>query len=184
MEEEIKKDRNSEALKLGIILGLLSILITVLAYIIDVSILADWKIGVSVLIISLGVISYMGRKFRDEAREGFISFKESFFYSYIIFFVSSILSACFLILLYEVIDPDVPRIMTDASIENTEKMMRSFGAPEDKIEEALEPMEEQMLGNFSAKGVLKNSWVYILTSAFFSLITGAIIKKKKPDFEQ
>ena len=183
MEEEINKDRNEEALKLGIILGLFSIVVVVLIYIIDVSILAVWKLNVSLLVISLGVISYMGRQFRDEERGGLMSFKESFFYSYIIFFVSSILSASFLVLLYEVIDPEVPRILADVSIENAEKMMRSFGAPEDKIEEAMGPMEEQMLANFSAKGVLKVSWVYILTSGFFSLITGAIIKKKQPDFE-
>ncbi|MDP4680925.1 MAG: DUF4199 domain-containing protein, partial [Cyclobacteriaceae bacterium] len=93
MEEEINKDRNEEALKLGIILGLFSIVVVVLIYIIDVSILADWKLNVSLLVISLGVISYMGRQFRDEERGGLMSFKESFFYSYIIFFVSSILSA-------------------------------------------------------------------------------------------
>ena len=183
MEEEIQKDRNSEALKLGLILGLFSIIVVVLIYIIDVTILTDWKVNVSVLVISLGVISYMGRKFRDEEKGGFMSFKHSFLYSYVIFFVSSILSASFMVLLYEVIDPDVPKIMADASIENTEKLMRSFGAPEDKIDEAVEQLEVQMIESFSAKGVMKASWVYFLTSAFFSLITGLIIKKNEPDFE-
>ena len=183
MEEEIQKDRNSEALKLGLILGLFSIIVVVLVYIIDVTILIDWKVNVSSLVISLGIISYMGRKFRDEEEGGFMSFKESFFYSYVIFFVSSILSASFMVLLYEVIDPEVPKILADASIENTEKMLRSLGTAEDKIDEAVEQLEVQMVENLSAKGVMKMSYLYFITSAFFSLITGLIIKKNEPDFE-
>ena len=51
-EQEEKKDRNSEALKMGVILGLLSIIITVLIYIIDISLLGGWQLGVVMLVIS------------------------------------------------------------------------------------------------------------------------------------
>lgn len=183
MEEEEKKDRNSEALKTGVILGLLSIIILVLAYIIDITLLGDWKLGIATSVISLSLVSYLGIKFRNEESEGFMGFKPSFLFSFVAFFVSSVISAAFLILLYEVIDPEAPKILADQAIENTEKMMRGFGAPEEKIEETLEQLEGQMAESFSAVGIMKNSWVYFISSAVLALITGLIIRKSKPDFE-
>ncbi|MEQ9290537.1 MAG: DUF4199 domain-containing protein [Cyclobacteriaceae bacterium] len=183
MEEEYKKDRNSEALKSGLTLGLLSIIILALSYIIDVTLLGSWKLGVVSSVLSLAFVIYMGRKFRNEESDGYMGFKPAFLYSFVAFFVSSIVSAAFLILLYEVIDTEAPKILADQAIENTEKMMRSFGAPEEKIEEALDQLELEMEKNFSAQGIAKNSWVYFFTSALLSLITGLVIRKSKPDFE-
>jgi hypothetical protein len=89
----------------------------------------------------------------------------------------------FMILLYEVVDPELPKIITNKALENTEAMMESFGAPADKIDEALDQMESDMAGKFTAGGILSGSWVYILTSSIFGAIGGAILKKKKPEFE-
>jgi hypothetical protein len=183
MEEEIKKDRNSEALTAGLIWGLVTVIMTVLIYIIDITLLGDWKFGIGMLVVGIGYASYMGRNFRDEETDGFISFKHSFFYSFVLFFISSVISASFMILLYEVIDPDVKKILADQGIENTEKMMRSFGAPEEAIEKAMEEAEYKMVEQFSAMGIIKSSYVYIISSAIMGLIAGLFIKKKKPDFE-
>lgn len=183
MEEEIQKDRNSEALKAGLIWGLVAVIMIVLIYIIDITLLGDWKFSIGMLVIGIGYSSYMGRKFRDEETDGFISFKHSFFYSFVLFFISSLISASFMILLYEVIDPDVKKILADQAIENAEKMLRSFGTPEEAIEKAMEDMEYKMTDQFSGMGIIKNSYVYIISSAIMGLIAGAIIKKKKPDFE-
>lgn len=183
MEEEYKKDRNSEALKTGLVLGLLSIILLALSYIIDITMLGDWKLAVISSVLSLGLVIYMGRKFRNEESGGYMSFKPAFLYSFVAFFVSSIISAAFLILLYEVIDTEAPRILADQAIENTEKMMRGFGAPEEKIEETLDQLEYQMEESFSAIGIMKNSWVYFFSSALLAAITGLVIRKSKPDFE-
>ena len=183
MESEEKKDRNAEALRSGLILGLFSIVMTVLIYIISATLLGDWKTGLGIAAISIFLVAYFGRKYRNEENDGFMSFKESFLYSYVVLFVSSIVSAAFLILLYEVIDPELPKILSDQAIENTEKMMRNFGAPEEAIEEALEKVENEMPANFSAIGIMKNSWVYFITSAVFALIASLFIKKSKPEFE-
>ncbi len=183
MQEEVyQKDRNGEALKSGLILGLISIILIILFYIIDISMLSDWKTGLITSAISIGFVAYMGRKYRDEEAEGFLTFKESFLYSYVVFFISSIVSAAFLILLYEVIDPQAPQILMEKALENSEKMMRSFGMSEEKLEEALQQAESDLSTSFSATGIIKNSWFYFISSAILSLITGLIIKKSKPDF--
>ena len=185
MEEELEvgKDRNAEALKSGVILGLISTIVTILIYISDISLLADWKLGLSMSVLSLAFVIYMGRKFRLEETDGFLSYKESFYYSFVVFFISSVISAAFLILLYEVIDPEVSRVLADQAIENTEKMMRNFGAPEEQIDQSLEELDGQMIESFSAVGVMENSWVYFISSTILGAICAIFIKKSRPEFE-
>lgn len=184
MEESTNKNMLSEAMKTGVILAALSIIITLLIYIIDVTILADWKLGIGILIVAFVIVVRLGKKFRDEELEGgFMEFGEAFKYGFVAFFISSIISMLFTILLYEVVDPELPKIITDQAMENTEAMLENFGTPSETIDETLEQMESDMEGKFTAMGILSGSWIYILTSAFFALIAGAIIKKKKPEFE-
>lgn len=184
MEESTEKNLFGEAIKTGAILAAVSIIITLLVYILDVNMLADWKMGIGVLIISFVILVTFGKRYREETYEGgYMSFGDSFKYSFSAFFISSIISMFFMILLYEVVDPELPKIITDKALENTEAMMESFGTPADKIDEALEQVETDMEGKFTASGILSGSWVYILTSAFFGAIGGAILKKKKPEFE-
>lgn len=184
MEESTSKNLFGEAIKTGVILAAISIIITLLVYIVDANLLADWKLSIGVLVTSFVIVIYFGKKFREETYEGgFMSFGESFKYCFSAFFISSIVSMFFMILLYEVVDPELPKIITNKALENTEAMMESFGAPADKIDETLEQVEADMEGKFTAGGILSGSWVYILTSTFFGAIGGAILKKKKPEFE-
>ena len=182
--ESSNKNLFGEAIKTGVILAAVSIILTMLVYIMDVNLLADWKLGIGTLIIAFVIVVRFGKKFRDEELEGgFMPFGEAFKYSFSAFFISSLVSMVFMIVLYEVIDPELPSIITKKALQNTEAMMENFGAPADSIDETLEQVEKDMDGKFTAMGILSGSWVYIITSAFFGAIAGAIIKKKKPEFE-
>ena len=164
MEESTEKNLFGEAIKTGVIIA--------------------WKLGLSVLIVSFVILVFTGKKFRDETYEGgFMTFGESFKFSFSAFFISSIISMFFMILLYEVVDPELPKIITDQALENTEAMMENFGAPAEKIDETLAQVELDMAGKFTIGGILSGSWIYIITSAIFGAIGAAIIKKKKPEFE-
>jgi len=184
MEESTNKNLLGEAMKTGVILASVSIILTLLVYIVDANMLADWKLGIGTLIIAFVIVVYFGKKYREEELEGgFMTFGESFKYGFSAFFISGLISMVFTIILYEVIDPDLPKIITDKALQNTEAMMENFGAPSEKIDETIEQMEKDMEGKFTAIGILSGSWIYILSSAFLGSIAGAIIKKKKPEFE-
>ncbi len=184
MEESTEKNLFGEAIKTGLILGALSVILTLLIYIVDVNMLADWKLGIGILIVSVVIVIRFGKKYRDEdSDEGFMSFGESFKFSFSSFFISSLISMVFMILLYNVIDTDLPKLITEKALQNTESMMEGFGMDSDAIDEALIQTEKNMNGQFTTTGILSGSWVYILSSAFFGLIAALFIKKKKPEFE-
>ena len=84
------------------------------------------------------------------------------------------------ILLYEVIDPDLAGLLVETSIENTARMMESFGAPSSQIDEALAQMETDLQQQFSALGVIKSYGWGLIIYAVLSLITGLIIRKNEP----
>jgi len=174
---------NISAVKGGALIGLVSIILMMLVYVIDVNLLVDWKFSIASLILIIVLFVVIGKKYRNEYMEGFMRFGEAFKFVFIGAIISSILVSIFSIILYNVIDPELPEIITEQALKNTESMMESFGTPSETIDETLEQMEEDMANNFSAGGILANSWAWLLAAAFYGLIAGAIIKKSKPEFE-
>ena len=67
---------NEEVLKGGLIVSGVSILLTMIIYIIDVELLVSGWFGFISLILSIGILIYIGRSFRD-AIGGYITYKNS-----------------------------------------------------------------------------------------------------------
>lgn len=170
------------ASKNGGILGAISIILTLVIYIVDPTFLANWWIGFVFLFLNLILVVYLGIGYRKEIG-GYISFGHAWQYSIVAFAVGGLVSTLFMILLYTVIDPGVKEIIIEASLENTEKMMRSFGTPDEAIDEALENARSSTEDALTPFGIIKNYFIAMIIYAIISLITGAIIKKNKPEFE-
>lgn len=179
----MESNASTEAIKGGLIVGLISIILTMVAYTIDAGLLVDWKFSLGSFALSIFLYSYIGKKYRDDHLEGFISFGDAFKFIFIAGIIGAILSGFFSILLFNVIDPELPEILLEQVMKNTESMMESFGAPSGEIDQALEKLETDMASQFSAGGILKGSWAWLLGAALIGLICGAIIKKKRPEFE-
>lgn len=179
-------DSNSSsiaAIKGGLIIGLISIIITMLTYVVDVSLMVDWKFSLGLFAVSIFLFVFIGKKYRNEYMEGFIKFGEAFRFIFIAAICSSILSGFFMILLYNFIDPELPEIITEKVLQNTEAMMETFGTPTEAMDEAMEQVEKDLEGKFSVGGILAGSWAWLIAAAFYALIAGAIIKKSKPEFD-
>ena len=184
MEESTKKTLLGEAIKTGALLGIISIILMMIFYIVDVTMLGGWQLILVSLIISFFIVIKFGKKYRnEETEEGFMAFGEAFKFSFSTFFISSIVVMVFTILLYEVIDPELPKIITDKAMSNAESMLEGLGMDSEAIDEALIQTEKNMEGQFTAMGILSGSWAYIISSAILGAIAAAFIKKKKPEFE-
>ena len=184
MEENVTTNSNQDlvkhAVRLGAIIGGLGIVITLLFYAIDYTLLADWKFGVFMIVFSIGFIIYAGINYRTQIG-GFIPYGKAFLHGYITLAVGGIISIIFTMILYNVIDTELPQKLTDVSIEKTAEMMRSFGAPEDKTEEALDKMRVDMPARFSVVGQLKSYLWALLIYAVISSLTSLAVKKNKPE---
>lgn len=172
----------NNAARSGVLVGVISIVVALLIYIIDATLFIKWWLGLSLLVINLGLISYFGIQYRKEIG-GFMSFGEAFKYSILVFIVAGFLGTFFNVILFNVIDPELPELLTDASVEQTEKMLNSFGTPDDAKDEALQKVKEDTPASFTPLGQLKNFGIAIILYAIFSLITAAIIKRKEPELE-
>jgi len=167
------------AVRFGVITGIATIVFTILLYVIDYSLMVNWKIALVFLALFIGLVIYAGIAYRKEVG-GYLSFGNAFLHGYILLIVGGILGTIFSIILYTVVDPELPQKLTDVVIQNTEEMMQSFGAPEAKIDEQLDKMKVDMPKDFSALGQIKKFGWGILINAVICLITGAIVKKNQP----
>src|SRR5215204_5405049 len=115
MEENEKSTLTSNAIKHGVILGVISIVLTLVYYVVDYTLLATIKIALLSLLIFLGYGIYAGIGYRKEIG-GFISFKNAFLHGFIVFALSAFISTIFNILLYTVVDPELGQKLTDVSV--------------------------------------------------------------------
>ena len=169
------------ALKSGVILGVVGILISLTAYIIDPLLMIKWWFSLSSLVLFIGLVSYFGIQYR-EMLGGFVSFKIAYIYSILTFVLAGLIGTAFSILLFQVIDPDLPQLMSEAIIEQTVEMMEGFGANQEIIDEAIEDADPA--ASFTVMGQIKSFGMVLIFYAVMSLITGAIIKRKVPDFTE
>ncbi|WP_420318032.1 DUF4199 domain-containing protein [Ekhidna sp.] len=172
---------NNHAIKSGLIVGVIGIVLTLLIYIVNASLLVSMWMFLFLLVFIV-LVCYFGIQHRNEIG-GYMSFGKAWVYSMQVFIAAGILSTIFNILLYNVIDPELPQLLADQSVENAESMMRNFGMPEDQMDEALEKTRVDTLDRLSVSGTLIGFLWGLIIYAIFSLITGAIIKKKEPELE-
>lgn len=169
----------NNAVKNGLILGVISVVLTLLIYAIDYAILVQLKMMFLSLLVSVGFAIYAGITYRKEIG-GFISFGKAYQHGFLMFAASGVVSVLFTFLLYFVIDPELPGKLTEASLANTEEMMRSFGMQEDQMEQAMEAARESTKNQFSPAKVALTYVFILIGGAIFALISGAIVKKNRP----
>lgn len=155
---EQKRSVWKETLKYGIILGLVSVVYSVLTYMLDLT-FKQWIMWPS-LLVSLVVLFLLLRSYRDHVENGFISYGKSVAAGFIMNLYATILTVIYIYLLYSVIDPG----LVDKQMAFAEQKMIAKGVPEGAIDGALE---------MSAK--FMKPWITALTSMFGSLFFGLIL---------
>ena len=181
MENQAVKEFRSIAIKWGIISGLVSILYTILLYVIDAKLLASgtWTSLSMVFIITFIVLSVKEFKL---TQEGYINLSEALFTGFFTFVIGSLISALFGYVLMNFIDTNLPIIIKDTVIENAIAMMQKFGASEADISKVLDTIKEADY-SVTLKRVGLNFLAISAYGFVLSFIIAAIMKKKRPVFE-
>ena len=170
---------NEEWLKGGLILAGVSILLTMLTYVIDVSLMVEWWFGVVSLLISMGLLIYLGINYRNDIG-GILSYGDAFKFSFLVFFVSYVVGIIFQIALYTVIDPELPEIMKQLTVEKTVEMMEGFGMSDEALDAAIIGVEDGIDEATTPMGMIKSSPWGILFLLLFSAIAAIFIKRNPP----
>ena len=166
------------AVKPGLIIGLVTLVLSYLAYFIDVALLTAWYYGLGILVLFFALIIYFGKEYRKEVG-GFMSFKTAFNFSFFAILISGVIGLIGNMLLFQVIDPSLPQVLGDITFESQLEMMGNFGASPDSLApEVLDDMREASASNFTLVGQLKVFGFGLISYAIIALILGAILKKK------
>jgi len=183
MEDTSASSSNSglinHAVKWGLISAACSIIITLLLYVVDYTLMVQIKFALFSLVLYLGIVIFGGINYRKSVG-GYLDFGKAYLHGLTIFALSGLVATIFNILLYTVIDPELPSKLVDASIENTRAMMEQFGAPADGMDEALEKVKTDTEARFTVVGLAKSYIWVVVVSAILALITGLIVRKRQP----
>lgn len=158
-------------LKYGLILALLSILLTVILYVADL--LTNPSIsmisGLLYMIIFIVVTVLAIRSYKTEQRNGQLTLGKGFLVGIITSLVASIIVMIFTYILYAFIDPD----LLEAQMEMTQEMMENMGfMSEDQIEEAMDSAR----ANATPFKTALNQLGLVCCGGVVSLITALVLK--------
>jgi hypothetical protein len=168
------------AIKFGGILGGVGVALTLVLYAINYSLLADWKVGIFMILLFLGLLIYAGINYRNEIG-GYLSYGKAFQHGILVLAISGLINLIFNGILYNVIDPELPQKLTDVTIEKTTEMMQGFGAPEDKIDEATEQMKVDMPARYTFVGLIKGYFWALIIYVIVSAVSSLIVRKNQPE---
>jgi len=163
----------------GGLAALISVILSLVAYIIGVEALVGWPIGVAqslLIIITMIVVSRAIRA--DEG--GIINFSRLLGHIMIAVVCLLVSSIVFNLVLFNLIDTELIDTVADITVERVEGMMESFSLEDDLLEQTLADTELQIRKGYTLSGAFIG---LIYGSAFWGLIALIIaaIFKRSPE---
>jgi hypothetical protein len=165
------------ALKAGIVLGLVNVAIYYTLYFVDVELLASGYLGLGLMVLMVGIIMYFGIDYRKELG-GFMSFGTAFQFVFLALLINGVISTMGNVLLFEVIDTDLPAVLAETQLESTLAIMDRFGAGDALSSAEMDELRTGFEKNYTALGLIKSLAVASIIYAILALILGAILKKR------
>jgi hypothetical protein len=181
---ETKNTLFISALKSGLIIGVVSIVVFIILYVADikpVGLMMPFLIGIISLAINIVVLVILFKKYRTEIG-GFISFRDAFLYCFIALAVSALISTIFTFLFIHFIEPEYYKNLMEAQKTYMENYL-SGKVSDEKLAETLDGIDEQAAKMGSLSSTLKNFLIGVVFSGIIALIVGAIMKKNPDVFD-
>lgn len=176
MNEIIKKN----GITYGVIVGVFSILVTTLIYVIDINLFINVWVGLITLVIYILIGMIVVAKTKKQLK-GQITFKEAFTVYFITALIGGALSVLFNIVLFNLVDPGAKETIRELGIKYTTEMMEKFNAPSASISEAVVDMKNT--DNYSPASLLKGFAFSLILNSIYGALLGLIFKSKT-DYNQ
>lgn len=170
---------HKHAIKSGVIVGGVSIVLGILVYYASISFLASLKYYFFLMIIGFWLVIIAGNNYSNKAG-GDLPYGKAFVHGFTALAVAGLLGTTFNFLLYLEIDPELPQKMAKAVVENREGVMRSLGTPQDGIDLTISGIKEEMNDKFSPIGLVLDYISELIRYAVTALITALFVRKNGP----
>lgn len=170
-------------IKWGIYLGIASIAISLIFYIINPVMMYQFLPGAGTvgLIVSI-VLMVLAGKEKRESLGGFASFGQIFPTPFIASVIGSVISLVFGYILVNFVDPGLIDVQKEAAMETSVWMMELMGVSGEAMDEAIAQteaaLEDQDIGGIGQ--TIKGLIGAVIGGAIFSAIVSLFVKKKNP----
>lgn len=180
--EENQKISVDFYIKYGLLLGLVAIIYLFATYYMGPSFMASIKNMLILIAISGVTLFYIGVEAR-KANGGLIKFVEAFKSIFFAYAAGMLLYVSFNAILFNIIDPNLPLKVYEASVNNTMGLLESAGVPEEQMDLTFEEFgknKEKMLQQYGFGGLVQSYLTMLGMGAIFILVVSLIVKKE-PD---
>ncbi|MFI0425606.1 MAG: DUF4199 domain-containing protein [Flavobacterium sp.] len=177
MNEIIKKN----GINFGLINGLISIFITLYAYLFNLELFGSLWLLLFIVIFYLAINIILLLKTKKELNNIF-NFKQAFTTYFICLIIGVSITVLFNIILFNIVDDELGEKVKEISMESTADFMKKMGAPTSEIKKAVEGIEAS--DNYSVLAQIKGFFTNIAVSSIFGLIFAAIFKSKTNIFNE
>lgn len=164
------------AYRTGLIAALVTIVYTILAYLIGIELFTNFWIPILVMI-AIVIYLIMSLKKIRSFMGGIMTLSQGFMNFLAMSAIYILVSSMFHFLIVNVIDPDFGTEVNEVIIEKTIGMMENFGAPEAEIEKQVIELEEKLESQRGIGGWLLNMLQSLAFFAVIGLIAAAVLKK-------
>jgi signal transduction histidine kinase len=167
----------------GLVAAVANFALLMVLYLLNMNLLAEWWVGILALLIIV-VFMFTGTSAARSANGGIFSFGQAWVASMSVAFIAQVVSAVLTLVLYQVIDPDLPKLLEEVTLEKTRAMMEGLGMSEDLLEPQMAEIKAQMKEAYTLKGMVKNTAGGMVMWGVISLLVAAISKRSpKSEFE-
>lgn len=166
-----------KVLSFGVILGLLTVVYSVVLYIGGLEWLSSFWLAMLLFPLSLTLLFYLTLRIRREDFGGYWTFKDAFITLFLLQVISGLVATLWGLLQYSVIDPSLGEAVAERMIERTIDWMEQANAPEEAREKTLADMAS-LPEKFKPIGQLTSYVKSFLWFAILSVIGAALVRKK------
>jgi tetrahydromethanopterin S-methyltransferase subunit B len=156
----------------GLMAALISVVLSLVAYIFGVEMLIGWQVGMAQSLLIIITMVIVSRAIRS-AEDDFISFGRVLGHIMIAVLCILTASALFNIFLFNVINPDLIEVVVDMSIERAEEMMKSLGLEGELLEQTMKETRVTIINGYSFSGSIKGVFIGSILWGLIALIVAA-----------
>lgn len=181
MEDNTKPSWISDAIKKGLILGLIHAIVFVIIYSVVPNKLTGFSYLFIILLINIGYGSYTGIQWRNNATGGYLSYGAAFKYAFVMLAFNGIVGTLFTAV-FLLVDPNLPETFAQAQLDTSVYWAQKFGAPQealDKVRDDFNP--EDITKRFTPVGMLTGYGIGLIFYAIGALIIGLFVRKNIPE---
>ncbi len=172
----MKPNITNEAVKYGIISGLLSLVIMYGAWAVSINTFVSVRFISSFIPYVIGILIFGGITLR-KANDNLLSYSEALKFAFLGYVIVEIFFAIGSYVLFNFLDTNLSQKTLEIAMEQTQRILENMGASADDIEKGLERTKESGK-DMSFKTVFLGAGLYLIWDFILSLLIALIIRRE------